>query len=93
MALISTDDFVDQAHADGLALNFVNAYIHQGQQNFVALVSRQPNNSWVARHDLSLAEFESEWNERTEAGLLTRSVTAFDGVQNSHIFAGVWFRP
>ncbi len=73
----------------GRKLVYVNAYAHGGQPQFSAIWSAKGNGAYRARHGLSGAQYQDEWEAATGAGYLTRDVTGY-GVGGKAYYAGIW---
>jgi murein DD-endopeptidase MepM/ murein hydrolase activator NlpD/ribosomal protein L27 len=75
--------------AAGRRLAYINGYNNNGVANFTAIWNSIQPASWVARHDLTGAQFQAEFDNWTNLGLSTRMVT---GYQSGGIarFAGYW---
>lgn len=75
--------------AAGRRLAYINAYSNNGVPNFTAIWNSIQPASWVARHDLTSAQFQSEFDNWTGQGLSTRMITGYQngGATN---FAGYW---
>jgi len=84
---------VEDAKAFGLKPIYVNAYMHDGAQHFSAIFAENPVGSWKARHDKTGKEFQTIFEESIDSGYYTNSVTAFDGSNRRHVFAGIWIKP
>jgi hypothetical protein len=80
--------FDDNAKA-GRGLLYLNAYEHGGQPQFSAIWSSKANGSYRARHGLSSAQYQDEWESATGAGFLTRDVTGY-GVGTKAYYAAFW---
>ena len=76
--------------AAGRRLAYINAYSNNGVPNFTAIWNSVQPTSWVARHDLTSAQFQNEFNTWTGAGFVTRMITGYDNGAGSHRFAGYW---
>jgi hypothetical protein len=73
----------------GRRLVYLNAYEHQGQPRFTAVWNSTPAAGLKARHDLTGAQYQDEWESARQSGLLTRAVTGYeDG--GAVRFAAVW---
>ena len=70
-------------------LLYVNAYVHGGQPQFSAIWSSKANGQYKARHGLSGAQYQSEWESATGAGFLTRDVTGY-GTGGEARYAAIW---
>jgi murein DD-endopeptidase MepM/ murein hydrolase activator NlpD len=58
-------------------LIYLNAYVHGGQPHFAAIWSSKAGANYVARHGLTSAQYQSEWQNSIGAGYLTRGVTGY----------------
>lgn len=75
----------------GRHLVYLNAYEHQGQPRFTAIWNSSPSGGLKARHDMTGAQYQDEWEAARKTGLLTRAVTGYeDG--NSLRFAAFWVK-
>ncbi|WP_202845459.1 peptidoglycan DD-metalloendopeptidase family protein [Luteimonas saliphila] len=72
-------------------LVYLNSYTHGGQPYFSAIWSSKPTGTHRARHGLTSAQYQSEWQGATGSGLRTRAVTGY-GVGNSPRYAAFWSR-
>lgn len=73
----------------GRKLVYVNAYVHGGKPQFSAIWSSQGSGAYRARHGLSGAQYQNEWEAATGAGYLTRDVTGY-GVGGKAYYAARW---
>lgn len=80
--------FDDNAGA-GRGLAYLNAYVHGGQAQFSAIWTGKANGAQRARHGLSGAQYQAEWNSATGAGYLTRDVTGY-GIDGVARYAAFW---
>ncbi len=87
------DAFVDQAVADGLKPVYVNAYMHDGVQNFVSIVAKRPDGDPLAVHNRSTAQMRGIIESAVFEGFRTRSLAGVDGAMSAHRHAGVWIDP
>jgi Bacterial tandem repeat domain 1 len=58
-----------------LHLAYVDAYVHQGRVFYSALWSRAGQGGIVARHGLTGAQYQEQWDDARRAGKLTRAVS------------------
>jgi hypothetical protein len=73
----------------GRQIAYLNAYIHNGETRFTAIWNSNTKGLFKARHGLSSAGYQQNWEDAIKTGLLTRNVTGYaDG--NSAKYAGVW---
>ncbi len=84
--------FVNQAKQDGAKPVYVNAYMHDGKQHFIAIAANKPKGTWRARHNRDGESYQEAWDAAAQDGFVTRSVTAFDGAKHNHVFAGIWIK-
>ncbi|WP_454831106.1 peptidoglycan DD-metalloendopeptidase family protein [Pseudoxanthomonas wuyuanensis] len=73
----------------GRQVVYLNAYVHRGQPYFSAIWSSKANGPYKARHGLSSAQYQSEWQGNTSAGLLTRDVTGYSSGGSAR-YAAIW---
>lgn len=73
----------------GRQVVYLNAYRHDGQVYYSAIWSSKATGAWRARHGLTSAQYQSEWESATGAGLSTRNVTGV-GQGDSARYAGIW---
>lgn len=88
------DVVADQAQ-QGRHPVYVNAYMHGGDPYLSVIFAERAGTAVHWNYSMSGAELQAEsdtWGLNGE-GLFTRSVTAFDGAQQQHRFAAVWYRP
>ncbi|HKG14083.1 MAG TPA: peptidoglycan DD-metalloendopeptidase family protein [Pyrinomonadaceae bacterium] len=75
----------------GRHLVYLNAYEHQGQPRFTAIWNSSTSGGLKARHDMTGAQYQDEWEAARKTGLLTRAVTGYeDG--GSLRFAAFWVK-
>ncbi len=73
----------------GRQLVYLNAYDHAGSVRFTAIWHSAVAGAYVARHNLTKAEYQDEWELRLGQGYLTRFVTGYDaGVVGN--YAALW---
>lgn len=82
------DAFETQRDA-GRYLQYVNTYVHGGVVYYSAVWDSMPYGGYVARHDRTAAQYQTEFNTWTDAGYLTRLVTGVY-VNGSHRFTALW---
>jgi len=70
-------------------LVYVNAYRHDGETMFSAIVRSGVSTKYAARHDLTAATFQNEFETWTGKGLRTQLVTGYRS-GSSHRFAALW---
>ncbi|MDQ3672406.1 MAG: hypothetical protein M3364_08240 [Actinomycetota bacterium] len=70
-------------------LVYVNAYHHDGRSQFSAIVTTKASASYAARHDLTTAGNQTEYEKWTGQRLRTQVVTGYKS-GSSHRFAALW---
>lgn len=73
----------------GRQIVYVNGYVHGGQPYFSAIWSSKAGGSYKAKHGLSSSQYQSEWQNNTGAGLLTRDVTGYSSGGSAR-YAAIW---
>jgi hypothetical protein len=71
---------------------YLNAYMHGGQPFISAIFASKPTGPRKDRHLMSAQAYQTEWASALNAGMLTRTVTSFDGAQSQHRFAASWWK-
>ena len=71
---------------------YICAYMHNGKPNFSAIFAQKPKGGWRARHGLTAAGYQLQWNNAINDGLMTRVVTGYDGAKRNHRYAAMWRR-
>jgi murein DD-endopeptidase MepM/ murein hydrolase activator NlpD len=72
---------------------YLNSYVHDGKPFLSAVfASKAATASRKDRHGMSPDTYQNEWQSATQAGMLTRAVTSFDGAQSQHRFAASWWK-
>ncbi|MCP3143265.1 peptidoglycan DD-metalloendopeptidase family protein [Pyxidicoccus xibeiensis] len=82
-------DTFDAQREAGRYLQYVNTYMHGGVVYYSAVWDSMPYGGYVARHDRTSAQYQTEFNTWTGAGYLTRLVTGVS-VNGSHRFTALW---
>ena len=80
----------DESRADGRSPVYLQAYVHDGQAWLSTIFASEGGGAFRARHGMSSADFQQQWEAATGAGFGTQVVTSFDGAGSSHRFAAVW---
>lgn len=80
----------DDNKAAGRSPVYLQEYVHDGQAFLSTVFASGGSGAVRARHGLSSADFQQEWEIATKAGFVTQVVTSFDGAKESHRFAAVW---
>jgi hypothetical protein len=73
----------------GRELVYVNGYVHQGTTYFSAIWHQMGMTPLVARHHLTSAEYQDEFDTQLKNGYLTRAVTGY-AVGASIRYAALW---
>src|SRR5262249_6637715 len=64
--------------AAGRRTAYINAFVESGVPKISAIWNQANTGSWVARHGLTSAQYQSEFNNWTGQGLLARVVTGYE---------------
>jgi len=79
----------DQNIAAGRKLVYLGAYTHSDSPRISAIWHQKAAPNFVARHDLTSGQYQTEFDLRLSQGYLTRAVIGYaDG--NAHRFAAYW---
>ena len=73
----------------GRRLIYVNVYGHGGDTYFSAIWSSKAGATYKARHGLTSAQYQNEWEASTGAGLLTRAVSGYSAGGSAR-YAAIW---
>lgn len=57
---------------------YINAFMESGVPKISAIWNQFNTGSWVARHGLTSAQYQTEYNTWTAQGLLVRDVTGYE---------------
>ena len=68
---------------------YLNVYKHDGKQWVAGVFAKAPSPNWTARHDMSAAKYQTEYESARRADMLTRTIAGYDGA-GSHMFAAAW---
>lgn len=68
---------------------YLNVYKHAGKDWVAGIFAKAPSPDWTARHDMSAAKYQTEYDSARHAGMLTRTIAGYDG-SSSHVFAAMW---
>lgn len=79
----------DENKRKGRQVAYLNAYNHQGAPFLTAIWNSKTTGPFIARHGLSGSEYQTEWENATDAHFLTRNVTGYS-TGNSATYAAVW---
>jgi len=73
----------------GYRLVLVNGYSVNNQDQYVAIWEKSPGSAWAARHGMSAAEYQSEFNKYVGQGYRLTHVSGY-AVNNSDRYAAIW---
>jgi len=79
----------DNALADGLRLVDVSGYSIDGEDHYVATFSDMPGPDWIARHGLSAAEYQQEFDTLAGQGYRLVDVGGYN-VMGEDRYAAIW---
>lgn len=79
----------EENKAAGRQLVYLNAYHHAGGVRFTAIWHSAVTGAYAARHNLSGAQYQNEWELRLGLGYLTRFVTGYDAGVSAN-YAALW---
>lgn len=82
----------DENRAEGRLPVYLKAYMHGGSPFVSGIFSSQPTGPFRARHGLSSAALQTEFDDAMQAGFRTSLITAFDGARSQHRYFAVWRR-
>ena len=80
--------FDDNVQA-GRKLVYLNAYTHQGAPRIIAIWNEHGATPFVARHGLSSAQYQAEFDKHLAEGFLTHAVTGYEEGDQAR-FAALW---
>jgi len=69
---------------------YISVYMHEGAARFSAIFASKPAGQWKAKHNLTTENYQTQWKNALNAGMLTRTLAGYDGAKNSHRFAAAW---
>lgn len=69
----------------------VNGYTVNGVDNYVAIWDKSPSGAWVARHGMTGAQYQSEFNNWVGQGYRLKHVSGY-AVGNSARYAAIWVK-
>lgn len=79
----------EQNTAAGRRLVYLAGYTHSAAPRLSAIWQQKPPAAVVARHGLTSAQYQSEFDAQLAAGFLTRVVTGYEE-GNGHRFGALW---
>ncbi len=69
---------------------YVNAYMHQSKPYFSVIFAQKPTGQRKDRHAMTGNKYQQEYNNALKGGLLTRTVSGYDGAKSNHRFIASW---
>lgn len=75
--------------SQGYRLVLVNGYTVEGQDRYVAIWDKSPSGPWIARHGLTSAAFQAEFNSTLQEGYRLRHVSGYT-VSDQVRYAAIW---
>jgi hypothetical protein len=69
---------------------YLSVYKHDGKNWMSAVFAKAPSPNWTARHDMTAAKYQAEYNAARGARMLTRTIAGYDGAISNHVFAAMW---
>ncbi len=72
---------------------YLCGYMHDGDPYYSAIFSSKFGKNVRARHGLSSSDYQKEYTKAAKDGLVTQTVTAFDGAQSQHRYGAAWVKP
>ncbi len=79
----------DKHTTDGFRLTAVSGYDIGGQPHFAAIWRKQPGGAWLARHGLTSAQFQAEFDQNLAAGFTLAWVDGYT-VSGQDFYAAIW---
>ncbi len=83
----------DQQRREGRSPMYLNGYNDNlGKPRIVAVFRSEPTNAFIAKHGMSSAQYQNEWDQNQDDGFRTDVVTAYETTNRAR-FAAVWRKP
>jgi hypothetical protein len=79
----------DKHLAEGYRLTSVDGYEINGQPHFAAIWRKQAGGAWLARHGLTAAQYQTEFDKNLAAGFTLNLVNGYT-VQGQDFYAAIW---
>ena len=76
--------------SQGYRLVLVNGYTVEGQDRYVAIWDKSPSGPWIARHGLTSAAFQAEFNSTFQEGYRLRHVSGYTVSGDQVRYAAIW---
>lgn len=89
---LSSDDYqraFDAFTKQGFRLRNVSGYESSGQPRYAAIWDKRAGGAWVARHGMTSAQYQQEFDRQMAAGLRLRMVNGY-GVGGRDLYAAFW---
>ena len=65
-------------------------FCRHGKPSFSAIFAQKPHGDWLARHYLNGNAYQAGINHAVRSGLLTRTLSGYDGTAKTQVFAAEW---
>lgn len=82
----------DEYVADGYRLVDVDGYEVDGEVFYAAIWDKSPSGAWVARHGMSSATYQAEFDKYVGQGYVLRTVSGYS-VGAEDRYAAIWVKP
>lgn len=79
----------DTLVSQGYRLRLVNGYTVEGQDRYACIFTKQPGRAWVARHRMTSAEYQGEFDNHTHQGYRLSCVSGY-AIGGQAQYAGIW---
>jgi CubicO group peptidase (beta-lactamase class C family) len=73
----------------GYRLIHVNGYTRNGSARFAAIFDKSAGPAWIARHNLTAAEYQKTFNDLSQKGYRVRSVSGYRP-GSADLYAAIW---
>ena len=80
---------IDTQYNAGRVPHYLDTHVHGGAVFYSAIFSSASLGSWVARHDRTSAQYQSDYNTWSGAGYVVKFVTGFDNGGTAK-YSAVW---
>lgn len=91
MTLQEYKNIFEDYNKEGYKLVYLNAYNHDNSARLSGIWYKNPSfDAYVAKHQLTSAAYQEEYEERKKAGWLTQCVTGYEN--GGMKFEGVWIK-
>lgn len=79
----------DKYDKQGYNIAWVNGYVVNGKEMFAAIWNKSPGGAIVARHNMTGAQYQQEFNKLTGDGYTLKLVSGYEK-NGSDLFAAIW---